>query len=65
MMQPQGDGARVLRVSEVLQEMDFLRFAVTVNTSPRAKGRQYLNSICAMADSANPGEQQSRRLIIA
>ena len=60
-MRPQGDGSRILRVSEAVQVMDFLVFAATVNSNPRPKSRQYLDWITGMAATRVVPEQQTNR----
>jgi len=63
MMSPSDAQERVLRVSEVLEILDFLYLAVAANSSGRPRSRQYLDWLSEMFRVA-PSSPESGRLII-
>jgi hypothetical protein len=63
LMEPSNAQQRVLRLSEVLDILDFLVLAVTVNTSGRPRSRQYLDWISAISGVSSPPTETSRLII--
>ncbi len=60
MMQPQEDpGQPSLKISEVLDILDFLTFAVEANSSLRPRSRRYLDWLSAMAPPTVPSQPPS------
>ena len=64
LMQPaEGADRQSLKVSEALDVLDFLTFAVQANSSVRPKSRRYLDWLSSMAGVA-PSAEQSSGLIL-
>jgi hypothetical protein len=63
LMAPAESTQRVLRVSEVLEVLDFLLLSINANSSGRPRSRQYLDWLSAMSGLAAPAAQTSRLII--
>ena len=63
MMSPSDAQQRVLRVSEVLEILDFLFLAVAANSSGRPRSRQYLDWLSEMFRVASPSPESGRLII--
>ena len=63
LMSPADSQHRTLRVSEVLEILDFLMLSFAANSSERPKSRQYLDWLCAMAGMAAPPPESSRLIL--
>jgi hypothetical protein len=63
LMSPADSHHRTLRVSEVLEILDFLMLSFAANSSERPKSRQYLDWLCAMAGMAAPPPESSRLIL--
>jgi hypothetical protein len=63
MMSPTDAQQRALRVSEVLEVLDFLFLAVAANSSGRPRSRQYLDWLSTMFELAPPSPESGRLII--
>jgi hypothetical protein len=63
LMEPSDTQHRLLRVTEVLEILDFLLLSCSANSSGRPRSRQYLDWISAVSGLDTPAPE-SRRLII-
>jgi hypothetical protein len=63
MMSPSDAQQRALRVSEVLEVLDFLFLAVAANSSGRPRSRQYLDWLSAMFELPPPSPESGRLII--
>jgi hypothetical protein len=63
LMSPTDAQQRVLRVSEVLEILDFLFLAVSANSSGRPRSRQYLDWLSEMFSVAPPAPESGRLII--
>ena len=63
LMAPSEPHQRVLRVSEILEILDFLQLSLAANTSGRPKSRQYLDWITAMSGVDSPPAESSRLIL--
>ena len=63
LMSPSEGAQRVLRVSEVLDLLDFLLLSYAANTSGRPKSRQYLDWLSEMSGVAPPDSESSRLIL--
>ena len=57
------DAHRTLRVSEVLEILDFLLLSFAANSSGRPRSRQYLDWLCAMSGIEAPSPESGRLII--
>jgi len=63
LMTPSDGTQRSLRVSDVLQLLDFLRLSLSANSSGRPKSRQYLDWLTTASGLAAPPTESSRLII--
>jgi hypothetical protein len=63
LMTPSESHGRLLRVSEVLEVLDFLLLSISANSSGRPKSRQYLDWLSAMSGVAAPAPESSRLIL--
>jgi hypothetical protein len=63
LMSPSEGAQRVVRVSEVLDMLDFLLLSLTANSSSRPKSRQYLDWLSEISGLAQPAPESSRLII--
>ena len=63
LMAPPDSTQRVLRVSEVLEVLDFLLLSINANSSGRPRSRQYLDWLSEMSGLAAPAAETSRLII--
>ena len=64
MMQPSPSGdRRILKVSEVIDVLDFLTFAAQINSSVRPRSRRYLDWISEMSGHSLQAQQSSGLII--
>jgi hypothetical protein len=62
-MTPSDVQHRALRVTEILEILDFLLLSCTANSSGRPRSRQYLDWISSLAGTAAPPPESSRLII--
>jgi len=63
LMAPSDAQHRALRVTEVLEILDFLLLSCTANSSGRPRSRQYLDWISSLSGTASPTPESSRLII--
>jgi hypothetical protein len=63
LMSPSDAQHRALRVSEVLEILDFLLLSCTANSSGRPRSRQYLDWVSSISGTAAPPSESSRLII--
>ena len=63
LMEPSDAQERILRVSEIIDILDFLLLSVTAKSSGRPKSRQYLDWISAVSGVSLPPAESSRLII--
>ena len=63
LMAPSDAQHRALRVTEVLEILDFLLLSCTANSSGRPRSRQYLDWISSVSGMATPPPESSRLII--
>ena len=63
MMSPTDSQQRTLRVSEVLEVLDFLFLSVAANSSGRPRSRQYLDWLSAMFEVPAPSPGSGRLIV--
>jgi hypothetical protein len=62
-MEPSETQERLLRVSEVLDVLDFLILAVATNSSGRPRSRQFLDWISSASGVSAPSQESSRLIL--